>query len=161
MNKRAGLVAIISFVMLLMVTAAFSCGPKQSATTSVPLPPGPQSLSLLSGELTIKSQTNSITAFTVDANMKDVIVKGKFRTTGGFPHTIQAYIMDDATYKLWIKGKTTPVLFDSGQLSSGTIDQPLTTPGKYYLIFTNWYDGVYAETEQVEVSVDVALNWTY
>ena len=67
-------------------------------------------------------------AFTVEPAMKDVSVVGSFQTFGGAPNHIEVYIMDDATYKTWLKGGTAHILLDSGSLSSGDIDQAITTP---------------------------------
>ena len=145
----AGLLAVIS-----------GCNTAPSNTTpSTPLTPGPQSSSLINGNISVNAETNLEYAFTVEPAMKDVSVVGSFQTFGGAPNHIEVYIMDDATYKLWIKGRTARILFDSGSLSNGEVNQAITTPGKYYLIFTNYASPSLSPAQQVTVSFD--LKWTY
>jgi len=75
--------------------------------------------------------------------MKDVSVVGSFKTIGGVPNTIEAYLMDDTTYKNWIGGRTVHILFDSGSLSSGNIDhQAITVPGLYHIVFCELLSGI-------------------
>ena len=132
---------------------------KATSTVTTPLVPGPQSATLVSGDISVTAGTNLDYAFTVEPAMKDVSVVGSFQTFGGAPNHIEVYIMDDATYKTWLKGGTAHILLDSGSLSSGDIDQAITTPGKYHLTFTNYAPASLSPAQQVTVSFD--LKWTY
>jgi hypothetical protein len=58
-----------------------------------------------------------------------------------------------------LKAKTVHILFDSGLMSSGSIDQAITVPGKYHLIFTNYAPATLAAAQQVNTKV--ILNWVY
>ena len=143
-----------------LLTIISGCGTAHGITTpSTSLTPGPQSSSLVNGNISVNAQTNLDYAFTVEPTMKDVHVVGSFDTFGGAPNHIEVYIMDDATYKIWIKGGTARILLDSGSLSSGDIDQAITTPGKYHLTFTNYAPPSLSPAQQVTVSFD--LKWTY
>ena len=147
MSFLAGLLALIS-----------GCN-TATPTATTPLVPGPQSATLVSGDISVTAGTNLDYAFTVEPAMKDVSVVGSFQTFGGAPNHIEVYIMDDATYKTWLKGGTAHILLDSGSLSSGDIDQAITTPGKYHLTFTNYASASLSPAQQVTVSFD--LKWTY
>ena len=143
-----------------LLTTLLACSPGGGTpTATTPLVPGPQSSSLVSGNISVNAETNLEYAFTVEPTMKDVNVVGSFKTFGGAPNHIEVYIMDDATYKLWVKGRTARILYDSGSLSNGEVNQAITTPGKYYLIFTNYASPSLSPAQQVTVSFD--LKWTY
>ena len=144
---------------MVLLTTLLACSPAASTSTlTAPLATGPQSSTLVNGDISVNAETNNDYAFDVTAAMKDASVVGSFKTFGGAPNHIEVYIMDDATYKLWIKGRTAHILLDSGSLSSGNIDQAITTPGEYHLIFTNYAPSSLSPAQQVTVSFD--LKWT-
>jgi len=86
--------------------------------------------------------------------MKQVEVTGHF-TAGG----IEIYIMDDATYHNWLKwDRTRPlnILYDSGLLTMGSINQVIAVPGKYHLLLTN------READAAhQISATITLHWVY
>jgi hypothetical protein len=151
---------VLAGCTFVLFSTILACNSAPSATTlETSLPTGLQSTALVSGDISVSAKTNNEYAFNVTAAMKDVSVVGTFKTFGGAPNHIEVYIMDDATYKLWIKGHTALILFDSGSLSSGAVNQAITVPGKYYLIFTNYASATISPAQQVTVSFD--LKWTY
>ena len=158
MRKYLRVILVGSFIIVLSALSA--CGPTAGTTTSsTPLPTGPQSESLVIGDINVSAETRNNYAFTVSADMKDVNVVGSFKTIGGAPNTIEAYIMDDTTYINWLKGRTVHILFDSGSLSSGNIDQAITVPGLYHIVFANYYPASVADAQKVTTSIE--LNWHY
>jgi hypothetical protein len=149
---------IIAFLFVAVLCMLTACG-KGSTVTPTPTVTGPQSQTLVSGDISVSAQTNFDYAFTVTAAMKQVNVSGKFNTFGGAPNHIEVYVMDDATYTNWLKGRTVHILFDSGLMSSGDVDQAITVPGKYHLIFTNYAPATLAAVQQVHTQF--TLNWVY
>jgi hypothetical protein len=149
---------IITGLIICTLCMMTACGNSNSKTTT-PTVTGPQSQSLVDGDISVSAETNFDYAFTVTAAMKQVNVNGTFRTFGGAPNHIEVYIMDDSTYTNWLKAKTVHILFDSGLMSSGSIDQAITVPGKYHLIFTNYAPATLAAAQQVNTKV--ILNWVY
>ena len=144
---------ILAGFFIVLLSALFACGPAAGTTTSTtPLPTGPQSEYLVNGDISVSAETRNNYAFNVSADMKDVSVVGSFKTIGGAPNTIEAYIMDDATYVNWLKGRTVHILFDSGSLSSGNIDQAITVPGIYHIVFANYSPASVAPAQQVTTS---------
>ena len=143
-----------------LLTTLLACSPVAGTSiTTTPLVSGPQSSSLVSGDISVNAETNLDYAFTVEPAMKDVSIIGSFQTFGGAPNHIEVYLMDDATYNLWVKGRTVRILYDSGNLSNGAVNQAIPTPGKYHLTFTNRASASLSPAQQVTVSFD--LKWTY
>ncbi len=160
MNKHKRLIIVslcISLVILFM-----ACSPPGGSTlpptTTTPVEPGPHSVSLINGEIQVAAKTNYAIPFSVDASMKEVTVTGTFRTVYGRPN-IALYIMDDATYVKWLKGANVPLLYDSGKKSSGSVNQTITAPGSYQLIFTNWSEPDLSPSQEVSATID--LKWIY
>ena len=154
-------VVVLCTILLSLLTACGQTGVETSTPiTSITTTPGPQSLSLINGEISVDAETNYSIHFLVDANMKDVTVEGKFNTTDGRPN-IEVYIMDDATFADWIKGKSdgSTIIFDSQKKSMGFINESIDSPGSYQLIFTNWSPTSYSPSQGVLATVD--LKWTY
>ena len=152
-------VILAGFFTVLLGTL-FACGPGTGTTTlTTPLPTGPQSEYLINGDISVSAETRNNYAFNVTAAMKDVSVVGSFKTFGGAPNTIEAYLMDDTTYVNWLKNRTVHILFDSGSLSSGDIDQAITVPGEYHLVFANYSEASVASAQQVTVKIE--LKWVY
>ena len=151
---------VLAGCIFVLFSTLLACNSAPGTTTlETSLPAGPQSNVLVSGDISVSAKTNNEYAFNVTSSMKDISVVGTFKTFGGAPNHIEVYIMDDATYKLWIKGHTALILYDSGSLSSGAVNQAITIPGKYYLIFTNYASATISPAQQVTVSFD--LKWTY
>ena len=151
---------IVAGFLSVLLGALFACSPTTGTTTSTtPLATGPQSIYLINGDISVSAETRNNYAFNVTADMKDVSVVGSFKTFGGAPNAIEAYIMDDATYVNWIKGRTVRILFDSESLSSGDIDQAITVPGVYHLVFANYSEASVSPAQQVTVKIE--LDWVY
>ncbi len=148
----------ITGIIIIILGMATACGNKPAGTTT-PTVTGPQSQNLVNGDISVTAETNFDYAFEVNKAMKEVKVVGNFRTFGGAPNHIEVYVMDDDTYNNWLKGRTVHILFDSGLMSSGTIDQDIVTPGKYHLVFTNYAKATLSPAQQVTTKVD--LNWVY
>ena len=161
MNKYNRVILLgFSVVLSAILLACSPAAGTSTATTS--LVPGPQSSSLLSGNISVDAETNKDYAFTVEPTMKDASIVGSFQTFGGAPNHIEVFIMDDATYKTWLKRGTTHILYDSGSLSSGEVNQAIITPTKpsiYHLSFLNSYPASLSPAQQVTVSFE--LKWTY
>ena len=142
-----------------LLSALFACGPAAGTTTlTTTLATGPQSIYIVNGNISVSAETRNNYAFNISATMKDVSVVGVFKTFGGAPNTIEVYIMDDATYNKWLKNSGVPnILFDSEQLSSGDIDQAITTPGEYHLVFANYAPASLSPAQQVTTTIE--LKW--
>ncbi len=154
-------ILLLAFCITFFITfsaCSLSSGGTKTQTETTAITPGPQSISLVNGEISVDAETNYAIPFIVDTNMKEVTVEGTFRTVDGRPN-IQVYIMDDATYTNWLKGRNIPIPYDSGKRSVGFINKSLAAPGKYQLIFTNWIEASFSPSQKVSARVD--LKWTY
>ncbi len=161
MDKYKGIILVAFCVILLYGSSA--CGLTSSRTTTQTLTtattPGPQSFSLINGEISVDAETNYAIPFIIDTQMKEVTVEGKFKTVDGRPN-IEVYIMDDVTFAAWVKGvNVSTILYDSRKVSIGFINQSIKSPGKYQLVFTNWSEATYSPSQPVSATVD--LKWVY
>lgn len=82
---------------------------------------------------------------------------GSFNTFGGLPNAIQVYIMADAVYPDWLKGRQVDIAYDSGSRSTGTFDVSIAKPGLYHLLFSNYAEASVAPAQQV--TANVTLQW--
>ena len=158
-----------SFIVLFGILCGCNSTPK-TTTTSTPLPTGPQTLPIIDttnttlfpgGSVSITAETNLNYTFNVAANMQDVSVTGYFNCTGGAPNLIEVYLMNDSTYAKWLKnpGGQSTILYDSEEMSSGQLNEAITTPGIYHLIFSNKASADLSAAQAVATTID--LNWTY
>jgi hypothetical protein len=153
---------ILSVICIVLVIVVGACKPNNSGITTDTTPvtnltPVPQSVSLINQDVEIFAKTNYVKTFIVTSSMKEVMVEGKFQTADGRPG-IQAYIMDEATYKEWLKtGNVRTKIYDSGLKTIAFIDQEIPGPGTYNLIFTNWDDPSFSSSQWVTINVD--LKW--
>jgi hypothetical protein len=160
-GKYNGIVLVAFCAILLYGFSAcgLTRGGTATQTLTTAITPGPQSVSLINGDISVNAETNYAIPFIIDANMKEVTIEGKFKTVDGRPN-IEVYLMDDATYTVWITGhNVSTILYDSQKVSIGFINQSITVPGKYQLVFTNWSKATYSPSQQVSATVD--LKWIY
>jgi hypothetical protein len=157
MNKYTRAILAVTFIILVGVLC--SCKSGGTPTPSTTLPTGPQSEILLEGDISVSAETNNDYAFVIKPEMKDVSITGIFETFGGAPNHIQVYLMDDSTYYNWLKHQTVHILFDSGLMSSGEINQAITNPGTYHLVYSNIAPATLSPEQKVKTTV--TLKWTY
>ena len=69
--------------------------------------------------------------------------------------------MNDSTYAKWLKnpGGQSTILYDSEEMSSGQLNEAITTPGIYHLIFSNKASADLSAAQAVATTIE--LNWTY
>lgn len=132
--------------------------------TTVPTPQPPQSLPIVDSTvatpnyISIPAETNKNYTFNIAQNMTNVSVTGYFECTESSPNLIEVYIMDDATYAKWLKnpsGQST-ILYDSEEMSSGSVSETNLTPGTYHLVFSNK-----SSDAAQDVIAKIDLYWTY
>ena len=159
MSKYLRALTAVSFIVLLSILCSCNSTPK-TTTTTTPLPTGPQSAPLLDGNISVTAETNLDNAFVVTKDMKNVTVAGYFECFGGAPNHIELYLMDDATYKKFLQKPGVPnILYDSQLMSSADINQAITLPGTYHLVFRNISPATLSPAQQVKTTI--TLNWTY
>lgn len=153
---------ILSVFCIILLSILVACKSNNGETTTdtmsnTTFTPGPQVLSLVNKDVEIFARTNYVTSFIINSSMKEVKVVGKFKTKDGRPN-IEAYIMDDTTYHAWLRGQNVnTILYDSEMKTIAFIDQEITVPGTYNLIFTNWDDPSFSTSQWVTINVD--LEW--
>ena len=81
-------------------------------------------------------------------------ISGQFRASGGQGNDIVAVVADSDQFENWINGHPATVVYESGQVTFGSIDKILA-PGKYTLGFSNKFSVISDKT----VSGSVELRY--
>jgi len=93
--------------------------------------------------------------FSVTSSMRGAAVVGSFTASGGSGNDIETYIFDDMAYTSWINGHSVYALYNSGRITVAEINTPITTPGQYYLVFSN----TFSTFSSKKVTTTVNLQW--
>lgn len=76
--------------------------------------------------------------FTVEPDMKEVILEGSFEASGGFDNDIEFFVLNEQDYDRWAAGKSiSQPLYKTGLTKSDAITLSIGKSGKYYLVFSN------------------------
>ncbi len=88
--------------------------------------------------------------------MSNVRVTGRFTASGGFGNDIAAILTTEDDFENWKNGHPARALYSTGKTTVGNINVTITTPGTYYLAFSNAFS---AFTEK-NVSAEIELHYT-
>jgi hypothetical protein len=166
--KRCSIIIILLFLSMVILSLVVGCGeppqvnPDPVITESTAPILGPENLvtrsqNLIDETITVGAGDHHDIPFSVDLDtMHNVRVTGSFMASGGARNDITAIIMDEVDYINWSNLHHVDVLYTSGQLTTAIIDAPITTSGKYHLVFTNNFS-VFSSKE---VSAKVDLTWS-
>ena len=114
----------------------------------------PMTQKLLEGSVPVEAGKYWTTTFTVDHSMTGPRISGQFRASGGQGNDIVAVVADSDQFENWINGHPATVVYESGQVTFGSIDKILV-PGKYTLGFSNKFSVISDKT----VSGSVELRY--
>ena len=64
-------------------------------------------------------------------------VTGEFHASGGSGNDIEAIVAEWGECENWINGHQARVLYQSGKVTNGAIDVPISRDGTYCLLFSN------------------------
>ncbi len=114
--------------------------PKTAAALPAgPPPPTPVRQVLVSGSFDVRPNSYSMFPFTVPSGATQVKIRGSFRAFGGAGDDIQIVIGSPSDFDNWIKGGDIDTLYDTGKVSTGTINPGNLAPGDYVLGFSNMF----------------------
>ncbi len=149
------LVWLIAFLIILPLGCSI-----QPTLTKTPSPTPvlvPQNQNLVNATITVRNGGHYDVPFSVDTSkMRDIKVSGTFRAYGGFGNDIIALIMDDMAYINWANGHKVSIMYSSGQLTTANINVPITSSGKYHLVFDNNFSILSSK----DVSTKIELLWS-
>jgi hypothetical protein len=123
--------------------------------------PSPTSISpsIITHTQTVTNQTWNTTAggyswwdFTA---VSGATLTGSFTAVGGIGNDIFVLVLDDNELASFRAGKSTPTLYNSGQVSKGNIQVTFANAGNYHLVLDNTFDRV---TGRI-VTINAILTW--
>jgi len=85
-------------------------------------------------------------------------VSGRFSASGGSGNDIEVLLADEDNFTNWRNRHPAQVLYQSGKVTVGEIDVPISTPGNYYLVFNNAFSGFSAKTVEANVQLRYQLR---
>ncbi|SYZ71966.1 exported hypothetical protein [Candidatus Zixiibacteriota bacterium] len=88
--------------------------------------------------------------------VKNAILKGQFRASGGAHNDIKFHIFDEVNYVNWINGNKAEDLLGTDKVTLYEVDFRFPKPGKYYMVFDNRYSIL---TDKFVVA-NIYLNYT-
>jgi len=113
---------------------------KQQSFTSSALTPG---------EFTIGPAGLRSFKISVDQNVRNVSIVGKFSAAGGMYNDIEVFVIRPEQSASLEDGVYAKAVYWSRRVSSGDLDVPLL-PGEYYLVFSNaWSPSMKAVSAQI------------
>ncbi len=157
-SRLLALVLVVAFSLLVSCSQGAAQLPAPTTSQHTPTPVSiPRNSNLVNGIITVQPGGNYNVRFTVNTStMQSVRVIGTFQASGGSGNDIKALIMDDMAFTNWSNGHQVSVLYNSGQITVANINTPITSPGSYYLVFSNDFSTF--SSKNVNAKVD--LNWT-
>lgn len=96
---------------------------------------GQQVVTLVNGVITVQPGHYNYYWMTIPAGATIVRVTGTFTVSGGSGN-VEVLVMDQSNYVSWTSGQHESALYDSGQVTTGTISASLMTSGTYYLVYS-------------------------
>lgn len=150
-----GLVGLVLLAVFNEGTRTAAAGPSAAShlfRTSVP-----KTEPLASGQFLVRAGGIWYKTITVDTTrMSNVRVTGRFTASGGFGNDIAAILTTQDDFENWKNGHPAQALYATGKTTVGNINVTITTPGTYYLAFSNTFS---AFTEKT-VSAEIDLHYT-
>jgi hypothetical protein len=99
--------------------------------------------------------------FHVGASTQGVTISGTFAVTSTSPgDKVEALILDWDNYNALLKGEIWTALYSSGQVTTGTLNVPVTTASPSGMTFYLAFVGISPAGPSVEVQANVDLKWT-
>jgi predicted nucleic acid-binding Zn ribbon protein len=118
-------------------------------------PAVPAKEQLISGQTIVKPGAYFYEKFVVDADrVKYAHVIGSFNASGGTGNDIEVLLLEESSFENWKNGHSAPALYNSGHITTGKIDVPLSQTGTYYIIFNN----IFSQSEK-QVFSDISLTY--
>jgi len=151
----AVLIALAFLAVFNEGTRSAAAGPSSAShlfRTSVP-----RTESLASGEFVVRARGIWYKTIKVDTTrMSNVRVTGHFTASGGSGNDIAAILTTQDDFENWKNGHRASALYSTSKTTVGNINVTITTPGTYYLAFSNTFS---AFTDK-NVSAEIDLHYT-
>lgn len=146
---------VVTIVILLAVLGCkLSQGPDRSPSISIN-PESPSRLvtrsqPLVPSTFSVAARNAYSTQFNVPSSER---VSGTFRASGGSGNDIQVFIVDAENYRLVESGEPFRSFYNSGKVSTGSIDIQLPQ-GTFYVVFNNKFSFLTNKAISAEISLE-------
>jgi hypothetical protein len=97
----------------------------------------PRVLTLVDTAFTLNAAQGQHWNFSVPSNATDIHIEGTFTASGGTGNDVEVYLLNDDEFVNWQNHHAVSTLYNSGRVTQGTLNAPLTSGGTYHLIFNN------------------------
>jgi hypothetical protein len=149
--------------LLLVVVGAFVSQLKKPTSGKpdlvAPAPPGhaqvPSRTDLFMGQIVVKAGSYVSHTFTVQPDMVNFHVVGRFDTSGGSENDIQAVLVDEDEFQNWINGRQAKAFYSTEQVTHRTLDVGPLAAGRYVFAFSNKF----SESTDKYVFAQIEAQW--
>jgi hypothetical protein len=131
--KRASKM-IIGIIVVALVIGLTAVLVQQYSFHPVSLPNQPE---IVFGLVTIDAGVGKSYEFAIPEGVRTPEIYGNFAVSNDSTGSIRVCVMDAPNYVNWQNNRTLSSYYDSGQVTSATIEQALAAGKTYYLIFDN------------------------
>jgi hypothetical protein len=128
--------------------------PVEPTTPEEPMPPEKQSHNVIVVNDVISVGAGSYHSYrvTVTSEMEAARVVGRFTASGGSGNDIVVLVMGSEAYTNFCNGHQVNVYYNSGQVTTGTIDVSNLEPGTYHIVFSNQFSSVTTKSVSAQVA---------
>jgi hypothetical protein len=149
--------------LLLVVVGAFVSQLKKPTSGKpdlvAPAPLGhaqvPSRTDLFMGQFVVKAGSYVTNTFTVQPDMVNFHVVGRFDTSGGSENDIQAVLVDEDEFQNWISGQPAKAFYSTEQVTNDTLDVGPLAAGRYVFAFSNKF----SESTDKYVFAQIEAQW--
>jgi hypothetical protein len=111
---------------------------------------------IVNGLVTVPAGSYEYYQFSVPSGATLVTVSGPFTASGGSGNDIDVFVVDQTNFVNWQNGHSATSYYDSGQVTTGTVNANLPGSGTYYLVYNNSFSA--ASSKNVQTTVDLTYT---
>jgi hypothetical protein len=152
----------VVILAVIVVVAASSAGigivQKSTVTTvtsSTATVESAVSNNIVNAVVTVGARTYESYQINVPDGATGITVTGSFTASGGSGNDIEVFVLDSIDYTNWVNGHQVSAYYDSGQVTTNTLNVQLPGSGTYYLVYSNTFSLLSSK----DVNTQVNLNY--
>lgn|SRR6266571_3553396 len=111
------------------------------------------SQNVVNGLITVPAGSYEYYQLSVSSAVTSIVVNGTFTASGGSGNNIDVLVMDQTNFVNWKNGNTGYAIYDSGQVTTGTVSASLTAGTTYDLVYSNTFSTVSSKNVQTAVNL--------
>ncbi|MEM2139437.1 MAG: hypothetical protein QXJ74_09515 [Nitrososphaera sp.] len=146
----------IGFVVAAIIAIIFMAGSLTGGTQVNPLSsyiPQERRENVVNGIIGVQAGGYQAYPFFAPSGSTNVSVKGSFEASGGSGNDIRVFIVDSQSFTNWKNGHQVSTYYNSGQLTTDTLNESIPTGEQMYLVFDNSFSTF--TDKQVRTTIDL------